>query len=81
MKSTAAQKENNRGMIPISKETSTALSQCFDIGRESFKKRSKTKVTAATDAPSGTPGTVIIESSPKERVLDEIKLVSVVRTP
>lgn len=76
----AAQKENSRGMIPISKETFTALFQCFDTGRKSFKKRSRSKVAAATGAPSGTPGTDVIENVPTETELDGIKLVNVVRT-
>lgn len=77
----AAQKENSRGMIPIFRETFTALSQCLDTGRKSLKRSSKSKAAAATGAPSGTPGMAIIESVPQETELDEIKLVSVVRTP
>ncbi|WP_410508106.1 hypothetical protein RSJ42_15165 [Methanosarcina hadiensis] len=81
MKSKVAQKENNKGMIPISRETFTALSQFFEVGRKSFKKRSKSKVAAATEAPSGTPGTDIIENVPDETELDGTKLVNVVKTP
>jgi hypothetical protein len=78
----AAQKENSSGIIPISKGTFAALSQCFDTGRKSLSKSSKSKTAAATDAPSEMPGiTVAIESAPEETELDVIKLVSVVRTP
>lgn len=76
----AAQKENSKGIIPISRETFTASSQFFDTGRKSFKKRSKSKVAAATGAPSGTPGMDVIENVPVE-TLDGIKLVNVVRSP
>jgi len=76
-----AQKENNSGIIPIFKEASTVFPQCFETGRKSLSKSSKSKAAAATDAPSGTPGLVVIESTPEETELDEIKLASVVRTP
>lgn len=81
MKSKVAQKENNKGIIPISRETFTASFQFFDSGRKSFKKRRKIKVAAATGAPTGTPGTDIIENVPVETELDGTKLVNVVRTP
>ncbi|MCO5383115.1 MAG: hypothetical protein NHB15_14415 [Methanosarcina barkeri] len=81
MKRMIAPKENNSGIIPIFKETFTAFFQCFDTGRKSLSKSSRSRAAVATDAPSGTPGTVIIESAPDETELDEIKLVSVVRTP
>ena len=76
-----APKENSSGIIPIFKETFTAFSQCFDTGRKSLSKSNKSRVAVATDAPSGIPGTAILESAPEETELDEIKLVSVVRTP
>jgi hypothetical protein len=77
-----APKENISGIIPIFKETFTVLSQCFDTGRKSLIKSSKSKTAVATDAPSGIPGiTVVIESAPEETELDLIKLVSVVSTP
>jgi len=67
-------------MIPIFKEVFTDSSQRFDRGRKSLRSNSKSKTATATDAPSGTPGAVIIVSSPDEAEVDEIKL-SVVRTP
>lgn len=77
-----APKENSSGIIPIFKETFTALSQCFDTGRKSLVKSSKSRTAVATDAPSGIPGiTVAVESAPDENELDVIKLVSVVSTP
>lgn len=77
-----AQKENSSGIIPIFKETLTALSRSFDVGRKYLSKSSKSKTVAAKDAPSGIPGiTVAIESAPEEIELDVIKLVSVVSTP
>ncbi|WP_164888501.1 hypothetical protein [Methanosarcina sp. MSH10X1] len=82
MKRRIAQKENSRGIIPIFKETLTASSQCFDTGRKSLSKSSKSKTAVATDAPSGIPGiTVAIESAPEETELEIVKLVSVIRTP
>ena len=77
----AAPKENNSGIIPIFKESFTVLFQRFDTGRKSLSKSSKSKAAVATDAPSGTPGTVVIESAPEKIELDEIKLASVFRTP
>jgi hypothetical protein len=77
-----AAKENSNGIIPIFKETLTAFSQCFDIGRKYLNKSSKSKTAVATDAPSEIPGiTVTAESAPEENELDAIKLVSVARTP
>ena len=81
MKRIIAQKENSSGIIPIFKETFTVFPQCFDTGRKSRSKSSKSRAAAATDAPSGIPGKAILESAPEETELDEIKLVSVVRTP
>lgn len=79
MKRITAQKEKRSGRIPIFKEVFTESSQFFDRGRKSLRSNSKSKAAAATDAPSGTPGVIIIVRSPEEEV-DEIKL-SVVRTP
>jgi len=77
-----APKENSSGIIPIFREAFTLFSQCFEAGRKSLSKSSKSKTAVATDAPSGIPGiTVAIESAPEETELDVIKLVSVVRTP
>jgi hypothetical protein len=77
-----APKENSSGIIPIFKETFTTFSQFFDAGRKYLSKRSKSKTVAATDAPSGIPGTTVaVESIPEETELDVIKLVSVVSTP
>ena len=81
MKTMAAPKENNSGIIPIFKESFTVLFQLFDTGRKSLSKSNKIKVAAATDAPSGIPGTIVIESGPEVSELDEIKLASVFRTP
>lgn len=55
--------------------------QCFERGRKSLRSKSKSKVTTATDAPSGTPGVVITVKSPEEAEVDEIKHMDVVRTP
>ena len=76
-----APKENNSGIIPIFKETFTIFPQYFDNGRKSLSKSSKIKVNVATGAPSGIPGVDIIDSAPEGTELDEMKLVSVVRTP
>jgi hypothetical protein len=81
LKTRAAPKENNSGIIPIFKESFTVLFQRFDKGRKSLSKRSKNKVIAATNAPSGIPGTVVIERAPEKIELEEIKLTSVFRTP
>lgn len=80
MKRIAAQKENRSGRIPIFKEVFTDSSQCSDRGRKSLRSNSKIKAATATDAPSGTPGVVIIVSAPEEAEVDEIRL-SVIRTP
>ena len=53
----AAPKENNSGIIPIFKELSQHYPQLFDTGRKSRSKSNKIKAAAATDAPSGIPGT------------------------
>jgi hypothetical protein len=63
------------------REVFTESSQRLDRGRKSRRSKSKSKAATATDAPSGTPGVVTIESSPEEAEVDEIKLVSVIRTP
>ena len=76
-----APKENNNGIIPIFKGTFTIFSQYFDNGRKSLSKSNKTKVNVATGAPSGIPGVDIIDSASEGPELDEMKLVSVVRTP
>lgn len=76
-----APKENNSGIIPIFKESFTVLFQYFDTGRKSLSKSSNSKVVVATNAPSGIPGTVVIESVPEKIELDEIKHASVFRTP
>jgi hypothetical protein len=76
-----APKENNSGMIPIFKATFAIFSQCFDNGRKSLSKSSKSKVNVATGAPSGIPGVAIIGRAPEGTELDEMKLVSIVRTP
>ncbi|BBL66295.1 hypothetical protein MmazTMA_32720 [Methanosarcina mazei] len=46
----------------------------------SLRSNITSKTATATDAPSGTPGGVIIVSSPEKAEVDEIKL-SVVKTP
>jgi hypothetical protein len=74
-------RENNSGIIPIFKESFTVLFQFFDTGKKSLSKSSKIKTTAATDAPSGTPGIVVIESVPEKIVFEEIKVASVLKTP
>jgi hypothetical protein len=76
-----APKENNNGKIPIFKETFAIFPQCFDNGRKSLSKSSKIKVNVATGAPSGIPGVDIIDSAPEGTELDEMKLISTVRTP
>jgi hypothetical protein len=76
-----APKENNSGIIPIFKETFTIFSQYFDNGRKSLSKSSKIKVNVATGAPSGILGVDIIDSAPEGTELDEMKLISIVRTP
>lgn len=76
-----APKEKNSGIIPIFKETFTIFSQHFDNGRKSLSKSSKSKVNVATGAPWGIPGVDIIGSAPEGTELDEMKHVSVVRTP
>ncbi|WP_048136761.1 hypothetical protein [Methanosarcina horonobensis] len=63
------------------KEVCTESPQCFDRGRKSLKSKSKSKTATATDAPSGTPGVVIIVNTSEEAEVDGIKLVSVTRTP
>ncbi len=77
-----APKQKSSGIIPIFKETLTALSQCFDIGTKYLNNSSKSKTAVATDAPSDIPGiAVTAESAPEETELDATKLVSVARTP
>jgi len=76
-----APKENRSGRIPILREVFTDSPQCFDRGRKSLRSNNKSKEATATAAPSGTPGVIIIVSSLEEAEVDEIKLVSVVRTP
>jgi hypothetical protein len=76
-----APKENSSGIIPIFKETFTEFPQCFDTGRKSLSKSSKSRAAVATEAPSGIPGKVVAKSASGETELDEIKLVSVIRTP
>jgi hypothetical protein len=76
-----APKENNSGIIPIFKEIFTIFPQYFDNGRKSLSKSSKSKVNVATGAPSGIPGVDSIDSAPEGTELDEMKLISVVRTP
>jgi hypothetical protein len=66
LKAMVAQKENSSGIIPIFKETFTVFPQCFEAGNKYLSKSSKNKVTVATDAPSGIPVEVIIESAPEE---------------
>jgi len=63
------------------REVFTDSPQCFDRGRKSLRSNNKSKEATATAAPSGTPGVIIIVSSLEEAEVDEIKLVSVVRTP
>ncbi|WP_440946636.1 hypothetical protein ACSAZL_21815 [Methanosarcina sp. T3] len=63
------------------REVFTDSPQCFDRGRKSLRSNNKSKAAAVTTAPSGTPGVIIIESSPEEAEVEEIKLVSVFRTP
>ena len=77
----AVQKENSSGIIPIFKESLIVLFQLFDIGRISLSKSSKSKATVATNEPSGTPVTVVIENVPEKIGLDEIKIASVFMTP
>lgn len=76
-----AQNENNSGIIPMFNETFTVSPQCFDTGRKSLSKSSRSKATVATDAPTGISGMLVIEGIPEETELDESKLISVVRTP
>lgn len=76
-----APKANNKGIIPISKEIFTLSSQRLDTGRKSLNKSNRSNTAVATDAPSGIPGTVVNERAPEEAEPDEIKLISVVRTP
>jgi hypothetical protein len=76
-----APKINNSGIIPICKETFTIFPHCFDNGRKSLSKSRKSKVNVATGAPSGIPGVDIIGSAPEGTELDEMKLISVFRTP
>jgi len=77
----AAQKENSNGIIPIFNESLTVLFQRFDTGRKSLSKSSKSKAAVATNEPSGTPVTVVIENVPEKIGLEEIKLASVLMTP
>jgi len=81
LKRITAPKANRSGRIPIFRDVFTESSHFFDRGRKSRRSNSKTKVATTTDAPSGTPSVVIIVSAPEEAEVDEIKLVSVVRTP
>jgi hypothetical protein len=81
LKTTIAPKENSSGIIPIFKESFTVSFQRFDAGRKSLSKSSRSRVVVATNAPSGIPGTVVIEGVPEKIELDEIKLASVFRTP
>jgi hypothetical protein len=48
---------------------------------KSLSRSSKIKAAVAIGAPSGIPGAIIKDSIPEEAELEEIKLVSVVRTP
>jgi hypothetical protein len=73
-----APKINNSGIISICNDTYTIFPHCFDNGNKSL---SKSKVNVATGAPSGIPGVNIIGSVPEGTELDEIKLISVFRTP
>lgn len=77
----AVQKENSSGIIPIFNESLIVLFQLFDIGKISLSKSSKSKDTVATNEPSGTPVTVVIENVPEKIGLDEIKIASVFMTP
>ena len=77
----AVQKENSSGIIPIFNESLIVLFQLFDIGKISLSKSSKSKATVATNEPSGTPVTVVIENVPEKIGLDEIKIASVFMTP
>jgi len=81
LKITAAQKENSSGIIPMLRESLTVLFQCFDTGRKSLSKSSKSKAPVATNEPSGTPVIVVNESVPGKIELDEIKHASVIMTP
>jgi hypothetical protein len=77
----AVQKENSSGIIPIFNESLIVLFQLFDIGKISLSKSSKSKATVATNEPSGTPVTVVIENVPERIGLEEIKVASVFMTP
>ena len=81
LKTTAAQKENSSGIIPIFNESLIILFQRFDIGRISLSKSSKSKAAVATNEPSGTPVIVVIENVPEKIGLDDIKVASVFKTP
>lgn len=81
MKRIAAPKTNNNGIIPIFKETFISSLQSLEIGKKSLNKSSKIKTTVATDTPSGIPGIVVKESIPEGAELEEIKLISVFKTP
>ncbi len=76
-----ATKINNSGIIPIYKETFVIFQHCFDNGRKSLSKRSRSKVNTAIGAPSGIPGVDIFCSAPEGTELDEMKHISVFRTP
>jgi len=76
-----AQNENNSGIIPMFNETFTVSPQCFDTGRKSLSKSNISKAPVATDAPTGTSEMLVIEGIPEETELEEIKLISVVKTP
>lgn len=81
MKRIAAPKENNSGIIPIFNKSLTVPFQRFDTGRISLNRSSRSKATVATIEPSGTPVTVVIDSTPGKIELDEIKQESVYITP
>jgi hypothetical protein len=81
LKTTAAQKANSRGIIPIFNESFTVSFQRLVTGSMSLNNSNKSKATVATNEPSGTPVNVVIEKVPEKIGLDEIKLASVFMTP
>lgn len=80
LKRIAAPKTNNKGIIPIFKETFISSLQSLEIGKKSLNKSSKIKTPVATDTLSGIPGNVV-KSIPEDSELEEIKLISVFKTP
>lgn len=81
MKRIIAQNEKNRGTIPIFNETFIVSPQCFDTGRKSRSKSSRSKAAVATDAPAGICVELITGRIPEETEFDKTKPISVVRTP